>query len=337
MSQKKYQVFVSSTFRDLIDERQDAIRNILDLKHIPAGMELFPAADIEQLEYIKKVIDECDYYLLIVGGRYGSMDPDGMSYTEREYDYAVETGKIVLAFVHSNPATIPVGKSDVDPKVVEALNGFREKVMTGRLVKSWATRQELEPLVLKSLIHAFNDFPQIGWIRGDSAATDVILEQSNKALQENAKLKEEIAIFQSQNRMEIEDIAGLDDIFTVRITTIFYAHGNGNTYTNRTIGFTWRQIFMALAGELERAKTDVAVVAAIREAAKEIGFGYKIHSISDTDKVTIKVQLEALGLIQSKVSHSTSGGMAEFLLLTSNGRKQFFQDRVVRKQADTSS
>lgn len=38
MAQKKYQVFVSSTFRDLVEERQDAIRNILDLKHIPAGM-----------------------------------------------------------------------------------------------------------------------------------------------------------------------------------------------------------------------------------------------------------------------------------------------------------
>jgi hypothetical protein len=110
MAQKKYQVFVSSTFRDLVEERQDAIRSILDLKHIPAGMELFPAADMDQLTYIKKVIDECDYYLLIVGGRYGSMDADGVSFTEREYDYAVDTGKIVIAFVHSDPAAIPIGK-----------------------------------------------------------------------------------------------------------------------------------------------------------------------------------------------------------------------------------
>ncbi|MGO7550591.1 DUF4062 domain-containing protein, partial [Rhizobium leguminosarum] len=71
-------MFVSSTFRDLFDERQDTIRNILDLNHIPAGMELFPAADVEQLDYIKKVIDDCDYYLLIVGGRYGSLDADGV-------------------------------------------------------------------------------------------------------------------------------------------------------------------------------------------------------------------------------------------------------------------
>ena len=41
-------------------------------------MELFPAADEEQLNFIKRVIDDCDYYLLIVGGRYGSTDPKGL-------------------------------------------------------------------------------------------------------------------------------------------------------------------------------------------------------------------------------------------------------------------
>jgi hypothetical protein len=58
--EKKYQIFVSSTFRDLVEERQDTIKSILDLGHIPAGMEGFPAIDMEQLKYIKKVIDQCD-------------------------------------------------------------------------------------------------------------------------------------------------------------------------------------------------------------------------------------------------------------------------------------
>ena len=63
-------------------------------------MELFPASDTEQFSYIKKVIDECDYYVLIIGGRYGSVDSEGISFTEKEYEYAIETNKIVLAFVH---------------------------------------------------------------------------------------------------------------------------------------------------------------------------------------------------------------------------------------------
>jgi len=159
---KKYQVFVSSTFKDLVDERQDTIRNILDLNHIPAGMELFPAADVEQLEYIKKVIDECDYYLLIVGGRYGSLDADGVSFTEREYDYAVSTGKFVIAFVHGDPSAISVANSDIKPALVKALNAFRDKVMKGRLVRPWKDRQDLQLVVLKSLAHVFSTYPQVG-------------------------------------------------------------------------------------------------------------------------------------------------------------------------------
>ena len=38
---KKYQIFVSSTFTDLIAERQSAVEAILKAGHIPAGMELF--------------------------------------------------------------------------------------------------------------------------------------------------------------------------------------------------------------------------------------------------------------------------------------------------------
>src|ERR1700704_3456743 len=105
--EKRYQIFVSSTYSDLVDERQDAIKAILDLGHIPAGMEGFPAIDIEQLKYIKKVIDQCDYYILIVAGRYGSVDVDGISFTEKEYQYAVETGKVVLAFVFEHPELLP--------------------------------------------------------------------------------------------------------------------------------------------------------------------------------------------------------------------------------------
>ena len=86
--EKRYQVFVSSTYADLKQERQHVIQALMEMDCIPAGMELFPAADEEQWEFIKRIIDDCDYYLLIIGGRYGSTTPEGISYTEKEYDYA---------------------------------------------------------------------------------------------------------------------------------------------------------------------------------------------------------------------------------------------------------
>src|SRR5713101_8158684 len=124
---KRYQVFVSSTYADLKEERQRVIQTIIEMDCIPAGMELFPAADEEQFQFIKRVIDDCDYYLLIIGGRYGSMTPEGVSYTEKEYDYAVDKGLKVVALLHEKPDDIPVSKSDIDPLAREKLKAFREK------------------------------------------------------------------------------------------------------------------------------------------------------------------------------------------------------------------
>src|ERR1700751_4047573 len=83
---RKLQVFVSSTYEDLKDERQAAVEAILTAGHIPAGMELFAAGDQSQMEVIKRWIDESDVYLLILGGRYGSVEPrTKLSYKELEY------------------------------------------------------------------------------------------------------------------------------------------------------------------------------------------------------------------------------------------------------------
>lgn len=101
MKDRKYQVFVSSTFSDLVDERQQAVEAILDSGNIPAGMELFKGGK-SQKETIRKWIEDSDIYMLILGGRYGSLDDETeKSYTEWEYDLAIELGKPLFAIVLS--------------------------------------------------------------------------------------------------------------------------------------------------------------------------------------------------------------------------------------------
>lgn len=83
MEKKRFQVFVSSTYRDLADERSAIFDTLMKLDCIPAGMKSFPAFDEEQLEYIKRIIDDSDYYVLVIAGRYGSLTEDGLSFTEK--------------------------------------------------------------------------------------------------------------------------------------------------------------------------------------------------------------------------------------------------------------
>ncbi|MCK4819106.1 DUF4062 domain-containing protein [bacterium] len=166
--EKRYQVFVSSTYADLKEERQHVTQALIEMDCIPAGMELFPATDEEQWEFIKRIIDDCDYYLLIIGGRYGSTTDEGISYTEKEYDYAVENGLKVIALLHEKPDEIPVGKSDMAPELREKLQAFRGKVSDKRLVKFWTNATELPSLVTLSLSKTIKMFPAIGWVRASA-------------------------------------------------------------------------------------------------------------------------------------------------------------------------
>ena len=335
---KKYQIFVSSTFRDLAEERQDAIRNILDLGHIPAGMELFPASDTEQLSYIKKVIDECDYYILIMGGRYGSLDSEGISYTEREYDYAVDTGKVVLAFVHGDVSQISVGKSDTAPRLKENLDNFRNKVMGGRLVREWITREGLEPLVLKAIIRAISDYPATGWVRGDKVASAETLQQANELLIENERLKNEISRLKIANRPVLHGLAGLNDTFCVNYSYWYPGtrHTSGST-RHGSKELTWREIFTAVGPALKAPTTSPFLHIALQKHLEEKYASGQHTSLKKADEDTIEGHLIALGLIKSYNAQSVNGGMIAYIELTDQGRRKLVETLAVKKSADNQA
>ena len=169
-SKKKYQIFISSTFTDMKAERQAAVEAILNARHIPAGMELFTAGDETQLDVIKRWIRDSDIFLLILGARYGSLDTnDGRSYTEIEYDYAVEIGKPHFALVLS-PAALAIKErelraDDVPLKDQDKLEAFRQKVKQ-KMVR-FDHIKDIRSFVPES-IHALeerHDF--VGWVKGN--------------------------------------------------------------------------------------------------------------------------------------------------------------------------
>ena len=184
---KRYQIFVSSTFRDLQDERQAALKAILELDHMPAGMELFPASDDTAWQLICDVIDGSDYYVLVIGGRYGSLDEEGLGYTEREYEYARETRKPVIALLHRAPENLPRERTDTDPAIWERLQRFRERVEGHHTCKYWLTVDELKASLIVALTAAVKTKPGVGWIRVDQVPSEADLRKlraASRTLQE---------------------------------------------------------------------------------------------------------------------------------------------------------
>ena len=186
---KVYQIFVSSTYADLADERRRVSETLAKAGYIPTGMELFPAADQRQLEFIKRVIDRSDYYVVIVGGRYGSLADDKISFTEKEYEYALQRQIPVLAFLHARPEQIPVGKTDLDVEQAKRLAAFRDRLSKGRIVDFWEEPQDLCTNVVIAVTQAINLSPGVGWIRGDQAIDPKVLQDSERIRIENEQLR----------------------------------------------------------------------------------------------------------------------------------------------------
>lgn len=190
MQQKRYQIFLSSTFIDLKAERQ-AVRDIIIRGgDFPVQMEDFPASDIDQLEYIKPLIEESDYYVLIIGGRYGTIADDGLSYTHKEYQHAKSSGVPVLVLLHGDLGSIPAEKSEETSTGRKRLHDFINEAQGGRLRNTWTNIDNLKLHLLESLYHAKAAHPRTGWVRGDSVASTETLEELNQVRKENEKYRD---------------------------------------------------------------------------------------------------------------------------------------------------
>lgn len=137
------------------------------MNHIPVGMEMFPATGSSQWDHIKRAIDDSDYYVLIIGGRYGSVTLEGVSFTEREFDYALTIGLKPLVFPHRHPEDIPA--KHTDPAFAVQLAAFRTKTMDQRLARHWETPDELAAAVTTALHGAFSNDPRPGWVRANAS------------------------------------------------------------------------------------------------------------------------------------------------------------------------
>jgi hypothetical protein len=321
--EKRYQVFVSSTYPDLKNERSRVIQTLMEMDCIPSGMELFPASDEEQWEFIKRIIDDCDYYLLIIGGRYGTTGPDGLSYTEKEYDYAVEKGLKIIALLHENPDDLPKTKIESNLELKQSLIRFREKVASGRLVKFWTKAEDLPGIVSLSVTKTIKLFPATGWVRANQVSNEELLSEINELRKENIVLKTRIQKYEKETIPSIENLAKIED--SIKIKGKYYSY-QYKSYHEWSVDITWKEIFSLISPFLLTLPNESYVQIIMGREISKIGGG----SINDQDFQTVKIQLLSLKLIDVQYLKTVQGGMGWFWSLTPKGNKLMVELRTIK-------
>lgn len=207
----KLQVFISSTFIDLQEERQAAVEAVLAAGHIPAGMELFKAGNDSQLDTIKRWIDESDVYMLILGGRYGSIEPNsGKSYTHLEYDYAISKEIPVFAVVLSEDVMQKKIKN-LGAIAIETDNGnkykqFRESVLN-RISRFVDDEKDIKLALLETIADFQQRYKFSGWISGkDIPDTKELYKELTRLIAENEKMKKSMLLLKNKEEISINGL-----------------------------------------------------------------------------------------------------------------------------------
>ncbi len=240
----RYQIFVSSTYSDLKEERESVINELTRVGYIAVGMEQFPATDEERLEYIQKIIDELDYYVVIIRGKYGSLANDGISFTEKECDYALDTKKPVLAFLFKNPDQLRVAETDIDPEKARKLDAFKKKLEARQIVKYWEDGSQLVNDIKDSIRDIERRRPGVGWIRGDQALDPKVYKDLDDERRQNKELREKL---EGIGKAEIVFPSHLEhgrDIFEIEYSV---THGmSADPIKAQTLKISWEELCIEL-------------------------------------------------------------------------------------------
>ncbi len=304
---KKYQVFISSTYTDLVEERKKVLELLLMADCIPAGMEAFVATDDEQFNVIKKVIDLCDYYVLIIGNRYGSInEATGLSYTEMEYEYALSKEIPVLVFALENSA-IEDSSNTEDVIKQGKLAEFKKKALNNRLASVWKDIGDLSGKVAISIMRAKQEISRPGWVRDNGYNQTDLLKQILDLQNQNEELK---------NRLEeCEQDTGVDESLP------FYGYKIKLHYTERCVILTANTIIHEV--DIETTLDELFKFISLRltgvhntkdfiDAVSSFKSGYYVES---QQALVVKNQYIQLGLLKQSVDKKNN----EMLELTDKG------------------
>lgn len=360
--QRRFEVFVSSTYADLREARQRVTMTLLECDAFPTGMEIFPAADDDAWTLICRIIDRCDYYLLVIAGNYGSVNPaSGLSYTEMEYDYAVSAGKPVMGFLHGNLGEL---RSDLCENTEERramLDNFREKVQKAKHVKYWKSSDELAGQVALTYNRFVHMYPATGWVRADQATTSESLKELLDAKSRIEQLEADLKKAETTAPAGTEVLAQGADEFVI-------TYGLHATYREKreptrgtidkwtTHAVTWDSLFAGIApqllqeaeqADLRKRIEDFLLSEFLDENVDEI-----VEAVNTTKNVaidvnevvtakvqiaevtfgTILVQLMALGLIQRSDRKRSVSDNGNYWALTPYGERRTIQLRAIPKQ-----
>ena len=296
---KKYSIFISSTYKDLKKYRKSVHDAILKDGHFPVSMENFLASDKSQWNTIKELIEECDYYVLILGFKYGSIgDEEEISYTEKEFDYAISLEKPILGFCLKKE--FDTLEEETEEILKNKIDNFRNKVKNNNiLVPSCDDKNNLSSNIISAL---HKQFKENGWIRADNIKSNTVNSGFCSSIFDETEYE------------------GINDEVII--------HGyieQPGVFHEWTQSITWKNLFFKIADELFYNKSEYSIKFGLEFDFNSVNGQYlgqsNCEKIHDNDFRKIAKRFKDWGLISIKKSLNQGGKMSLFWSITEKGEQ----------------
>ena len=290
---------------------------LLSMGMIPTGMELYPTESNNQWPMIQQVINECDYYVVLLGGRYGTLSPMGLSYTHREYIYAATKRKPVIAFLHDQPELLQGDSREISREGDVRFQDFRKLLQEKTVFRYWNTAKDLGQVVRKAMPQFIKQHPATGWVRAGQVS-DLNqareLQDMRKRLEELEREKEELT---AGWRPPIETLARGSDLVSLQYSCNAYIKGDCKVTMAET-RLTWDQVFATVGPQMMNEVAESSMRQALEEHIAEHALEDvqahlpKAHAVRNIVISTqsfnqVKIQLRALGLIRKVARRDQTG------------------------------
>ncbi|WP_237738856.1 DUF4062 domain-containing protein [Alcanivorax hongdengensis] len=334
----RYQVFISATYPDMQEARQALMVPLMDMGLMPTGFDSSAADGNTLLPVIQRMIEESDYFILLVGGRYGTLSPMGLSEIHREYIFAATKRKPVIALIHDNPAMLPESRRETTREGQVRREDFARLLENKAICYRWSTEKGLAELISKVMPEVMREHPADGWIRADRAG------QGGGA--QSAALKERIAVLEkereellAQARPPLKSLARGSDQVSLDYSCNVYEGGDCKLAMAST-RISWDQAFACVAPLMLNPASEMSLQKALedyigRRALADVQGDFpKAHAVRNVVMAShafnqVKVHLRALGLI-NKSQEKDSRGLPMWQL-TAHGDNTMSQVMAVKR------
>lgn len=284
-------------------------------------MEYFPASSQQQFQYIKRIIDRCDYYVLLIAGMYGSLSTSGLSFTEEEYRYAVSKGIPVLAFLHGDLRAMPSAKVETDPERFQLLSDFRDQVSENRIVDFWTDARELPGKVAIAVTQEINVNPGRGWVRGDTQISPEVVHELASLRNENSRLKSALSQIESRPdtaTSSIDRTLQLEYEPGTLLNSIGLNYGSNNALPKRQFSISIKSILEKINTELIAQRPTITIDKIIPGYDHGISSGKTKHRLTRESKEKLMFSLKAMNIVDGTIDHN---GDIKNIILLEEGRK----------------